>query len=67
MSSLEDRQDLQDCSGLSSIHKILNNPVNPVYSHFMTTTMRRRLFDMKVDEIIAVFCPSPQLTVDFHA
>src|SRR5262249_33286221 len=29
--------------------------------------MRRRLFDMKVDEIIAVFCPSPQLTVDFHA
>jgi hypothetical protein len=29
--------------------------------------MRHRLFDMKVDEIIAVFCHSPQLTVDFHA
>jgi hypothetical protein len=26
-------QDLQDCSGLISIHKILNNPVNPV--HFL--------------------------------
>src|SRR5262245_13386449 len=27
----ENRQDLQDFSGLNSIHRILKNPVNPVY------------------------------------
>jgi hypothetical protein len=31
MGLLRNRQDLQDFSGLISIHKILKNPVNPVY------------------------------------
>jgi hypothetical protein len=43
--SPENRQDLQDCSGLRSMRKIPSNPVNLVYSHCFARVTHRDMND----------------------